>query len=251
MVYNEPDDVRRIGNLTPKQAPNDLLQEFINKADRSLINGITVQVRNEEMVDDINRNYKQVIDGDNKVYYTQHFPLADTNATYTEINSITKWVWTDDITVYTWGTKFDESTRSEVTVIDINDKTGRIELETAPSAASVAWVTCEYSYYYNEMDWDLIQEVAALGALLRWARRIYFWQPDSARIGPLDIKFIPRGSKLGTIEGGLPTTRIYRAYVRGLNLLKKKPFAKTKARDIKRIRQIEEKDDFIYTDIPQ
>ena len=247
MVYNDPDNVRRIGNLTATQAPNTLLEDFIDKADRSLINGITVQVRNEEMVHDINRLNKQVIDGSNKVFYTQNYPLADANATFTIVNSITKWIWTDDLKVYVWGTKFDESTRSEVTVTDINDKTGRIELETAPSSDSVAWVTCEYSYYYNEMDFEIVKEVSGLGALLRWARREYFWHPDSLRIGPLDVKFIPRSTGLGSIEGGLPTTRIYKAYIRGLNLLKKKPFAKTKDTDIQRIRRMEETESDIPT----
>jgi len=247
MVYNEPENIRKIGNLTASQAPNNLLEDFINKADRSLINSITVQVRNEEMVNDINRTESQVIDGNNKVFYTQHFPLADTNSSYTLINNEIKWVWTDDIKVYTWGTKYDESTKSEVTIININDKTGMVELETAPSSDSIAWITCDYYHYYNEMDFEIIKEVAAIGALLRWARREYFWHPDSIRIGPLDVKYIPRSSKLGSIEGGLPTTRIYQAYIHGLNLLKKKAFAKTDDKTITRIKRMEEKESDIPT----
>jgi len=240
-MYNTPEEVRIVCGIKQIEAPDETLNEYIPKADQAIINSITVQVRNEEMVGDLRRKYSFTIDGSNTEFYAVHYPLADNNATSTEVSGETKWVWTDDIKVYLWTEKYDESTKVEATISSVNDLTGRILLTTAPSTDYV-WITCEYRYYYNEMDWILLKEVAALYTGYTWARSEYIWHPNKIKMGTLAIDYTPKTTKSRDISGQ-PYRRLYNEYIRALNILKKKPFAKTEWKDIQRIKDLEEVED--------
>ena len=236
MPYNTPTEVREICGLTVEAAPDQVLSKYITRSDQALIAALTVRVYNEEMFGDLLRSYGAACDGSTKTFYTYRYPLADTNATSTN----SQWVWTDDLTVYLWTTKYDESTRTTAAISSINASTGKIVLSTAPSNL-VVWMTADYSYYYNNMNWTILKETAALGAGYRFVRAEYFYVPDSLKLGPLSISW--RTTAYGTLKGitggGLPHQRLYHAYLEGLNLLRSKIITKTEWVDTERMQELE------------
>ena len=64
---------------------------------------------------------------------------------------------------------------------------GKITLSAAPSGN---YVTINYRYYPNEMDWTLIKVATALNAGENYAFTKWLWIPDTYQLGPVRIRNI-------------------------------------------------------------
>jgi hypothetical protein len=170
MAYTTPDKVRKILGIEEDDAPDEILNTFINDATKIIIRRLTVRVINEEP----EVGYKT----DNTEWYCLQDFIADINGD--------KVINKDDITVFQWGSLGDESTKTEIEVSSLNPIGGRILL-TIPLPAGYS-ITVDYSYYMNQIDWDLVDLAAAYYAAKMWVERELMLVPQTVRIGRVTTK---------------------------------------------------------------
>ena len=170
MAYTSPDKIRTILGVSDEDAPDEILNVFINDATKVVTRRLTVRVINEVP----EQGYKT----DGTEWYCLNDYIADTNGD-TIINK-------DDIAVFKWGTLGDESTKVQVDVLSLNPIGGRILLVASiPEGDSI---TVDYSYYMNQVDWDMINLASAYYAAKMWVERELMLVPQTVRIGRVTSK---------------------------------------------------------------
>ncbi len=168
--YCTAQDVRTFTGLGITDASDLDLDEFLDPATKTLINQITV-TRNWELM-----SYSAL---DDTVYFTEKYPIADITGDMT--------IDKDDVVVYEWDDLADSESKTLLTVTSVTASEGKITLSAAPSSN---YVTINYRYYPNEMDWDLIKVATALNAGESYAFTKWLWIPDTYQLGPVRIRNI-------------------------------------------------------------
>lgn len=170
MAYTTPAKIRNILGVSDEDAPDEVLNPFINDATKVVIRRLTVRVINEIP----EQGYKT----DGTEWYCLNDYIADVNGD-TIINK-------DDIAVFQWESLGDESTKTQVDVISLNPIGGRILLLVPiPEGYSI---TVDYSYYMNQVDWDMINLASAYYASKMWVERELMLVPQTVRIGRVTSK---------------------------------------------------------------
>ena len=170
--YTTEQDVRDILGVNLDDASDDILREFISKAQVIVLKHIQVPIMNELM--------DGTIDGTNNSFTIDGAPfIADRNYD----KQITK----ADIEVYTWTDADDEATKNSVTVQTFYPDTGLVILETAPGT-TVEQVTISYSYYTCKIDWDLVSLATSYYAAMMWVGRELYLVPERVFLGELRLQ---------------------------------------------------------------
>lgn len=180
MVYSNAEEVRRVTGLDPTDATDDELIYFIGKATKQVIVDITGKKDWDVLDGDL--------DGSNKVFYTSNYPLADTDGDQAiTVDALTTY-GTEELAVYEWTDRTDETTKTRVKVSALDISIGKITLDTAPDS-DVDIVTCNYRYHTIEPDWDLVDEATALLAGYKYALSEYLFIPDREKTGGITYVF--------------------------------------------------------------
>jgi hypothetical protein len=170
MAYTTPDKVRKILGVEIGDAPDEILNTFITDATKVVIRRLTVRVINEIP----EQGYKT----DNTEWYCLKDFIADVNGD--------KIINKDDIAVFKWENLGDESTKTQVDVLSLNPIGGRILLvDPIPTGYSI---TVDYSYYMNQIDFDMVDLAAAYWAARMWIERELMLVPQTVRIGRVTSK---------------------------------------------------------------
>jgi len=227
MPYNTWLDVKRICGLEDT-VTEDELSTFITKADQAIIEKITVKVRDEVPSGDI--------DGSNQEFWVANYPIADVNAD-ASVQGYESGVCTQsnaDYHVYLWTDSSDVDTKVEVEVD--NDKCdpirGRIYLKTAPPT-TYEKITVDYSYYPNEINWEVLKLCAALYAGYLYTLSKYSLYPRKLKLGSLTVDFSGRIGRTGEVPG-LPHERLLYEFNRNWHMVYKKPIKKIVREEVKK-----------------
>lgn len=168
MAYTTAEKVRtKILGVEASDAPDDVLNPLIEDATKIVIRRVSVRVLNEQPTQGSN----------SKEYYLAHEFIADVNGD--------KQVDKNDVKVYAWDIFGDESTKTEVEVEHLNPLTGRIVLKDDPQGKTI---TVDYSYYLNQIDWDLMDLATAYYAAKMWIERELMLVPPTFRVGRVSTK---------------------------------------------------------------
>jgi len=193
--YCNAQDVRTFTGLSITDASDLDLEEFLDPGTKAIIEQITVT-----------RDWEEMSGSSTSVnWYTRFYPIADADGDL----DIDK----NDVTVYAWGDVDDADTRVQLTVSSVVASEGRVVLASAPGS-DYEVITCNYRYYPNEVDWDLIKLAAALYTGYLYAFTKWIFIPDTYSIGPIRLRNVePVWEK------------IYKQYVRTLALIQKRPYS--------------------------
>lgn len=192
--YCTAQDVRTFTGLTVTDASDLDLDKFLVPATAALINQITGKRDWEQM------SYSS---DDSTVYFTERYPIADVDGDMT--------IDKDDVVVYEWDDIADAESKTLLTVSTVTSNEGKITLSATPSGN---YVTANYRYYPNEIDWDLVRLASALYAGHLYAFTKWLWIPDTYQLGPVRIRNVkPMWDKL------------HDQYVRVLQLIQRKQYA--------------------------
>lgn len=173
MSYVTPNRVRGILGVEDIDAPDSVLTTFCEDATNVVIRRISVRILDEEP------DYSQGgCDASNRVFYLWNRFISDVNGDGV-INA-------SDIHAYTWTDLADEDTKVEVTVASLNPLTGRVVLTVAPTADK--YLTFDYSYYRNQVDWEMMELASAYYAAKMWVERELLLVPRNYRVGRVTIK---------------------------------------------------------------
>lgn len=227
MPYNTWLDVKRICGLEDSVTEEEL-KTFITKADQAIIEKITVKVRDEVPSGNI--------DGSNQEFWLEHYPIADINAD-AQVQGYEDGVCTQanaDFHVYLWTDADDVDTKTEVQVI--NSKCdmlrGRIYLKTAP-ATTYEQITVDYSYYPNDINFEILKLCAALYAGYLYTLSKYSLYPRKLKLGSLTVDFSGRIGRTGEVPG-LPHERLLYEFNRNWHMIFKKPIKKIVREEVKK-----------------
>jgi len=169
--YSTPQNIRDILGLEPEDVTDEILDEFIDKAQRIVLHYVQIAVEDEEPEGDIN--------GTNNTFTVIHPYLADTN--FDQVVS------TLDFTIYGWTDDEDPATKTALTVSTFYPTYGMIVLATAP-AITYEKITVNYSYYTQSIDWDLLELATRYYAAKMYVAREMFLVPDQLTIGNIKIR---------------------------------------------------------------
>lgn len=172
MAYTTGTKVREILGIAETQCSDTELSTFLAEATLMIIRRISVRELDEEPEGEI--------DGTNKTFRVSKAFLADVDG-----DSV---VNASDVAVFTWTDAEDEDSKSEVVVESVNPLTGRIDLVTAP-ASSIAKITVSYSWYPNQMDWNLLERACAYYTAGRWAMREVAMLSTPIRVGRMATEY--------------------------------------------------------------
>ena len=134
--------LRNVSHYSSADVPDPKVNSLISEADRAILCLATIEVYDESLKGDI--------DSSNKIFTTQHKPIADTD--------FDKDIDKDDVTVYL--VDYDEeenpvSTETEVATVNARD--GIITLSTAPTTTNAeVGVHIDYRYYKSPVDFDML-----------------------------------------------------------------------------------------------
>jgi len=171
--YTNSEKVRILLGVDSSIAPDVVLQTFIQDAIEVIIRRVSARVLNEE----------PTTGATDFEFFTKHPFMADIDGDK-EIKPITDfivWAWTD---LEDEDTKTDVS--SKVDTLKCNPLTGRIVL-----TETYDYITVDYSYYLNIMDFDLAGKAAAYYAGRMWIERELLLVPKHFKLGKLTIKGYP------------------------------------------------------------
>ena len=169
MSYTTPSEVRLRLGLTEDDAPDNIVNKFITDAEHMMLKELSSYRKDEELYG--------IIDGNNKVFYTENRYIADIDFDQT--------VDDNDVTVNLWTDSTDPGTKTSTPVTSINALSGAITLTTAPPIATTAKVTCDYRFYFSEIDWTLVNMATAYLAGYMWIIRDRLLLPDSVSFGSM------------------------------------------------------------------
>jgi hypothetical protein len=176
--YVDADFVRRFVDILTDELDDIELEEYVDDAQEWVVEDITSWVIHEEMVDE--KGNAPDIDGSNKLFYTVQKNIADI-----DFDSV---VNANDVTVYEWSDKDDETTATASTVSLVNADTGLIQLTTAP-ITTIEKVTCTYRFYLTKPNFVVIKIAVALMAGILWVRRNRLLYPDRTQVGAYRWQF--------------------------------------------------------------
>lgn len=164
MAYTTPSKVRLLLGIEESDSPDDILNQLIEEATNVVISRITAKILDEEPIPSPTGNPKEI-------YLSQRF-IADTNGDQI--------VDKNDIHVYVWEEQYNEDTKTEVEVDSLNPLTGRVVLKESPEGK---YITVDYSYYLNKVDWNLIDLATAYYTAKLWVERELLLVPKKVRVG--------------------------------------------------------------------
>lgn len=167
-MYTTPQDIRDLLGLTIDDAHDDILEEFITKAQNILLHYIQVRVQEEEIGLDVTGTTISLVNP----------YLADRN--------FDKVVNASDITVYGYVDDESISTRTTLTVSTLWPENGIIRLSA--DASAYGKVTVSYSYYTCSIDWELVAMAVAYYAGMLWVAREEFLVPEELTIGNVKVR---------------------------------------------------------------
>ncbi len=171
-MYTTPQDVRDLLGLTLEDASDSVLTEFIEKAQNIVLKYITVKIVDEEMTGNIN--------GSNNTFKVKHRYIADVD--------FDKTVTTSDFTIYGWTDSDDPGTKVTLPLSTFYPEYGIFVLSSAPDPDTYEKITCDYSYYTCQIDWDLVGMATAYYAGMLWTAREMFLVPPSLAIGNVTVR---------------------------------------------------------------
>jgi len=161
--YATAKSIRRYTGLKVDDIPDADLEEYLNDADRDVVDDISISRWDDVMSGAIN--------GTNVEFFVQSKPLADTD--------FDRVVSTVDIKVYKWGTSGSIDSKEEVTISTINAQEGRIILSSAP-ANTYDVLTANYRFYPSRdtISWTLVERAASLIAGYYYIMAEYILIPE-------------------------------------------------------------------------
>jgi len=179
-MYTTPQEIRDLLGVTIEDAPDDILEEFIEKAQHVVIKYWQVEVTEETM--------KGSINGSNNTFSVSNKFIADTN--------FDKEITTDDFTIYLWSDEDDPGSRTEATVSTFYPEHGKFVLSSAPSSSEVEKITIKYSYYTKAIDWNLVNLATAYYAGMLWVAREQYLVPETFAIGGIRVRSVQPWERL-------------------------------------------------------
>ncbi|RLJ10169.1 MAG: hypothetical protein DRP15_00925 [Candidatus Aenigmatarchaeota archaeon] len=171
-MYTTPQDVRDLLGVSIEDASDEILKEFIEKAQRVVLKHITVKVKDEVMSGSIN--------GQNNTFSVSNKYLADVD--------FDEQVTTSDFKIYGWKDADDPGTKVELTCSTFYPEYGIFVLSEAPDPNTYEILTCDYSYYTCQIDWTLVELATAYYAAFLWVARELFLVPEEWALGNLRIR---------------------------------------------------------------
>jgi len=189
-MWCTPEDVRKELGLLSEDVDDVTLLHYIEKAQDSLRDQISIYVFDEELAGDI--------DGVNTTFRTAHYPIADCDYDLA--------VGTSDVVLYKWGEYGSIDTRSTIAASTIYPDYGIIVLSDPPEGTIKA-VTCTYYYYPTRIDMGRLPKVCALLAAYYYVRAEMLLIPEKWAHGAYRF------------ERGTPAEMLYSEYERELGLL--------------------------------
>ena len=163
--YGTPDLVRTLLGVTETDAPDEILEDFLEYGTKLFNKHVVSVVKGEDLTQD----------GTLENYFLVENPfIADANFDKT-INQ-------NDVTAYYLD---DNNTKHVLTVSSIDGSTGQVILATVP--ASTMDVQIDYSYYISEIDWDLVDLATSYYAAFMWAGKELYLVPPRFYLGNLRI----------------------------------------------------------------
>jgi len=163
MVYTTPDKIRSLLNLSLDEVSDTVLNDFIEKAQKQLLEWIATRVEMEPLT-----SYSET------VYLTKHRHIADIN--------FDKNIDKNDVSVYTID---EDGSINYLSVKSVVSETGRIELESGTEET----VYCDYYYYDRKPDWTLIELATTLIASMMVVRRELGLTPEAFSLGTLSVRY--------------------------------------------------------------
>lgn len=165
--------LRLVSHFTEADISDSDVNSLISDADRAILKLATIEIYDEEL--------EGGIDGVNKIFTTEHKPIADINFDKT----ITK----DDVTVYLVVNDDEGNEESaETEVSEVNARDGIVTLATAPTTVTAeVGVTIDYRYYKSEVDFDML----SLAANYYLAHLCEMRKPELGGIGSTKSRWIP------------------------------------------------------------
>lgn len=149
-----------------EDAPDDILEKYIVKSDKAVIEDISTPVTLDEP--------SGAIDGINKEYQVTYYPIADRNA-----DGI---VDASDVTVRAWK-KSSNVNYDTMTVSSVLAEKGYVTLSTAPSKDTYDKITADYRYYSGEVDYTLIELASSQYAAFLWLLKEHSLMPLKLKMG--------------------------------------------------------------------
>lgn len=140
--YSSLAQFRALAYFTPSDIADSIVTALIPLADRAVLHIATIEVYDEKLTGDI--------DGSNKIFTSQHKPIADID--------FDKDIDKDDVTVYLVDYDDEENPISAETEVDtVNARDGIVTLTTAPTTSNAeVGVHIDYRYYKSPVDFDLL-----------------------------------------------------------------------------------------------
>jgi len=204
--YTTVNKIRLYTGISTEDVATEELERYLEPATKAIIEQITICRHNELL--------KRA---DDKIYYTPFIPLADVDGD--------KAVTASDLDVYSWTALVDYETRTKESIKSVDANTGRIELSSAPSGQ---YVTADYRCYPNKIDWGLVEIATSYYAGYLCLLTDWLFIPESYSLGPIRVR------------GSLPYDKLYKQYIKTLNLVVKRPFSVSKKFRIKELGELEE-----------
>jgi hypothetical protein len=208
-LWTTPAKVREIIGLSEEDAPDELLNQYIDRAQRDMFNDISIRVKDEELVGSIN--------GENTTFSFSHYPLCDWN-----FDNI---VDENDIKVYKWGKRGSIELKEYCPVSSIDDSYGKVYLASAP-ASTYEVVTADY-YYVNT---DVVRTEDIRNACSFLAA--YYYVLGEYLLVPLTIS---HGGYRLTIDK--PYDLLRKEYEKAIDRILQRPYRKGEHEDIEQIRE--------------
>jgi len=171
-AYTDAEEIRKILGITIDDAKDDVLDDFIQKAQKVLLHYIQIQVIDEEMDGSIN--------GSNTTFTCTNKFIADTN--------YDKAITTSDFTINGWTDEDDPTSKVTLTVSTFDAVNGFFKLATAPDCSTYDTVTITYSYYTCKIDWDMVELATTYYAAMLWAAKELYLVPEDLVIGNIRIR---------------------------------------------------------------
>jgi len=168
-MWTNPQDVRDLLGVDIDTADDEILEEFILKAQKYIKKYIQIRV--------IDGALDGEIDSANNTFTTEYAFWANVSGNLS--------ISTLDFTVYGWAKDFesDPFKRTELPISTFDATRGIVVLSTAPDKNVYGRVTMDYSYYTKSIDWDILEEVTAWKAAEIWVKREEFLVPETYTFG--------------------------------------------------------------------